>query len=146
MVLPRIKLFWKKRAETSLTSSFSAWFFKKNNPLDMFYYLTNFYCLVAFTLWDLGQYVYCNCLLTRLWCQKLWNDLYFSNQVNFLTWPKYQDKNLRQKVKYHEKEKILRWNKKNISSVFRGLSLKQINQIFFGRSESNFKNIISKII
>ena len=53
-----LKLFWKiKRGlETSLPASFSAWFLKKNIPIVMFYYLTNFHCLLAFTSWDIGQY------------------------------------------------------------------------------------------
>ena len=57
----------KKRSGTSLPASFSAWFLTKNIFLVMFYYLTKFHCLAAFTSWDIGQYVYCNCLLTRLW-------------------------------------------------------------------------------
>ena len=48
------------------------------------YYLAKFHCLVAFTLWDIGQYVYCNCLLTRLWYHKFWNWLYLSNQAVLL--------------------------------------------------------------
>ena len=53
-----IKLFWKiKRGlETCLPASFSAWFLKKNIPIVMFYYLTNFHCLLAFTSWDIGQF------------------------------------------------------------------------------------------
>ena len=31
--------------------------------------LTKFHCLIAFTFCDIGQYVYYNCLLTRLLCQ-----------------------------------------------------------------------------
>ena len=56
----------KKRSENSLPVSFSAWFLKKNISVVIFYYLTKFQCLVAFTSWDIGQIVYCNCLLTRL--------------------------------------------------------------------------------
>ena len=63
----------KKRSETSLPASFSAWFLKKNISVVTFYYLTKFQCLVVFTSWDIGQYVPCNCLLTRLWRQKFWN-------------------------------------------------------------------------
>ena len=37
------------------------------------YWLTKFYCLAAFTSWDIGQYVYCNFLLTSLWRHKFWN-------------------------------------------------------------------------
>ena len=39
----------------------------------IFYYMTKFQCLVAFTSRDIAQYVYFNCLLTRLWRQKLLN-------------------------------------------------------------------------
>ena len=58
----------RKRSGISLRTSFSAWFLKKNLSLVIFYELTKFYCLVAFTSWDLGQYVYCSCLLTSFWC------------------------------------------------------------------------------
>ena len=63
----------QKKFGTSLLASFSVWFFKKNISIVIFYYLTKFQCLVAFTSWDIGQYVYCNCLLNRLWRQKFWN-------------------------------------------------------------------------
>ena len=56
----------KKRSGTSFPASFSAWFLKENISLVLLYYLTKFHCLVAFTSWDIGQYVYCNCLLIRL--------------------------------------------------------------------------------
>ena len=60
----------KRRSKTSLPSSFFAWFLKKNMSLVTFYKLTKFHCLIAFTSWDIGQYVYCNCLLIRLWRHK----------------------------------------------------------------------------
>ena len=63
----------KKRSWTSLPASFSTWFLKKNISLVTFYYMTEFHCLLIFTLWDIGQYVYCNCLLTRLWRHAFWN-------------------------------------------------------------------------
>ena len=63
----------KNRSGISLPVSFSAWFLKKNISLIIFYYLTKFHCLVAFTSWDNEQYVYCNCLFTRLWRHKFWN-------------------------------------------------------------------------
>ena len=62
----------KKRSGTSLSASFCAWFLKKSISA-MFYWLTKFCCLVAFALWDIGQCMYCNCLLTRLRHQKFWN-------------------------------------------------------------------------
>ena len=45
-------------------------------------------------LWDIGQYMYCNCLLTRLWRQKLYNYSCISNQSDFSRWPKSQHKNV----------------------------------------------------
>ena len=62
----------KKRSGTSVLVSFSALVFKKIISLVIFYWLTKFHCLVSFTLWDI-EYVYCNCLLTRLWRHKFWN-------------------------------------------------------------------------
>ena len=50
----------KKRSATSLPISFSAWILEKNNSLVIFYNLTKFHCLVAFTSRDIGQYVYGN--------------------------------------------------------------------------------------
>ena len=75
LLLPHIKLFLKnkKRSGTSLPDSFSAWFSKKNSFLVTFSYLIKFHCLFAFTLWDIGQYVHCSCLLTRLWHYKFWH-------------------------------------------------------------------------
>ena len=63
----------KKSSGTSLSASFSAWSLKENVSLVIFYYLTEFNCLVVFTSWDIGQYIYCICLLTRMWRHKfLW--------------------------------------------------------------------------
>ena len=61
----------KKRSGTSLPALFSAWFLKKIFSLVMSFYLTKFQCFVAFTSWDIGKYVYCNFLLTRLWRNKI---------------------------------------------------------------------------
>ena len=72
-------VFYKKWSGTSLLASFSTWFLKKNISVVIFYYLTKFQCLVAFTSWDIGQYVYSNCLLTKLWRQKFWNLPYLSD-------------------------------------------------------------------
>ena len=49
-------------------SKASVWFFNKNVSHVIFYYLTKFHCWIAFTSWDIGQYVHCNCLLTRKSC------------------------------------------------------------------------------
>ena len=52
-------------------------------------------CLI-FSLYfvDIGQYVYCNCLLTNLRHHKFWNSPSFSNQAVFSTWLKSWEKNL----------------------------------------------------
>ena len=63
----------KRRFETSFPASFSAWFLKKNISFVIFYLLIKFPCLVVFNSRDIAQYVYCNCLLTRLWCHKFQN-------------------------------------------------------------------------
>ena len=54
----------KKKFATNLFASFSAWFLKKNIYLSIFYLLTKFNRLDAFTSRHIGQYAYCNCLLT----------------------------------------------------------------------------------
>ena len=56
----------KKRSRTTLPVLFSQSVLKKNMSLFIFYYLTKFRCLVKFTLWDIVQYLYCNCVLTTL--------------------------------------------------------------------------------
>ena len=61
----------KRRVGTNLSASFSALFLKKNISLGTFYYRTKFHSVVAFTSWDIGQYVYC--LLTSLWRHKFWS-------------------------------------------------------------------------
>ena len=90
----------KKRSETSLPASFSEWFLKKIIPIVMLYYLTNFYCLFAFISWDIRQYVYCNCLLTRLWRHKFWNE---SSKLTF-TCSKSPIKTQEKSVKYAQRE------------------------------------------
>ena len=65
----------------------------------MFYYLTKFHCLIAFTSWDIGQYVYCNCLSV---CDVI------NFEINLLFLIKLffnMTKNSWQKFKYIENEK-----------------------------------------
>ena len=69
--LEQLKLSFRPLTFISFIS-FSAWFFKKNISITMFFYQNKFYCLFAFTSWDIGQYMYCNCLLTRLRRHKFW--------------------------------------------------------------------------
>ena len=93
----------KKRSGTSLSALLSAWFLKKIISVVIFYYLTTFKCLDVFTSWDIGQYVYCSCLLTRLLLQKFWNE---------------PTKMLRQKLKYLENKKSFYDKTKNIFHYF----------------------------
>ena len=77
----------KERSGTSFSASFSAWFLKKNISVVIFYYLTKFQCLVAFTFWDIGKYVYSNCLPTRLWRQNFESNLIFQIKGTLIqTW------------------------------------------------------------
>ena len=55
--------------------------------------------LIAFASWDIGQYVYCNCLLTRYWCHTFWNQCYLSKQGTFL-----RDQNV-------EKKTLISWKR-----------------------------------
>ena len=71
----------KKKSRTSLPISLSAQFWKIS--LARFYYLTKIRSLVTFTSWDIGQRVYCNCLWTKLWDHRFWNQSYLSNQTVF---------------------------------------------------------------
>ena len=116
----------KKRPETSLPASFSAWFLKKNTFLVMFHYLTKIHCLVAFTSFYIGEHVHCNCLLARLWRQTFWKQPYLSNEAVFSAWTKCQDKNLN-----NLRTKIaIKVQQKAFLIIFKGLSLNQTEQIF----------------
>ena len=93
--LPQINIFLKKTKrglELVSLPHFLHDFWRKIFLL-LYTYLAKFQCLVAFTSWDIGQYVYCNSLITRLWRNKFWDKFYLSNQVVFSTWLKFQDKN-----------------------------------------------------
>ena len=90
MLLPHRKLFKKNKIRTIVSLSyFLRDFWRKIFLLLNFLFkLTKFHWLVAFTLWDVGQYVYCKCLLPKLWRHKVWNYPHLSNQAGFSTWPK----------------------------------------------------------
>ena len=77
----------KKKPVTSLPASFLYDFWRKLFALLYFYWLTKFHCLVASTLWEIGQYIYIyhNCLITRLWRHKFWNWSYLFYQTVFST-------------------------------------------------------------
>ena len=59
--------FFIKGSGNSLSTKLCVWFFKENVSRVMFYYMTKFHCLIAFTSGDIGQYVSCNWFFPRLW-------------------------------------------------------------------------------
>ena len=59
--------------------------------------------VVTFTLWGIGQFMYCNDLLTQLWRHKFWNEPYLCNQEVFF----YMIKKSRERLTYVEKKKSL---------------------------------------
>ena len=89
------------------------------------YILTKFHWLVAFTSWDIGQYVYCNCLWNSLWRHEFWNCSCLSNQTVWAV----KTNILRTKRAYKMKQKAF-------FIIFKGLPLKQIN--FFWKVRVRF--------
>ena len=121
ILIQRYAQFWffKKGSGNSFSTTFCEWFFKKNVFQVMFYQPTKFHCLIAFTSWDIGQYVYCKCLLSRLWRQRFWNQPDLSNQAVFL-----HDQNVRTKIEISwERKEPLTWNKKHFLSCLKGFQL-----------------------
>ena len=74
---------------------------------------------------EIRQNVYCNCLLTRLWRRKFWNQPYL-----FV-----HDQKVKKKIKYLQDEK-------SFKRAFKGLSLKQIKIFFFGSETPTLKEKI----
>ena len=96
----------------------------ENISLAIFYELTKFNCLVAFTSWDIGQYVYCNCLLTRLWCHNFEINLVFLIKPFFLHDQKFKANNCH--ILRTEGFKM-KW--KAFFTIFKGPLLKQIKNL-----------------
>ena len=127
LALTSYKVFLKnkKSSGTSLPGSFSAWFLKQNI---CFIRLTDQISLSS-CLYLMRYLAICILkLLTRLW-HHIWNQPYLSNQAFFSTWPKIQDKNLN----ILRTKKAFKVKQKAFFIMFKGLSLKQIKQFFFGR-------------
>ena len=104
-------IFFRKGSGISFSTTFCAWFFKKNLSPVAFLWLTKFHCLIACTSRDTGKYVYYNCLLTKL------DVIIFEINLIFLIKPFwYKTKKSRQKLKYLENGKSF-WAK--IKSIFR---------------------------
>ena len=84
----------------------------------IFYKATKFRCLIPFTSWDIGPYVYCNCLFPRLWRHKLWNKSKLFYQAVLV-----DDKKVTKKCwTFTERKELFRWNKKHFSPFFTKLS------------------------
>ena len=65
LLLPHMKLFKKqKRSRTSLPTSVFVWFLKKIFILLYSINWQNFIVWLPLLSWNIGQHVYCNCLLT----------------------------------------------------------------------------------
>ena len=113
-------LFFKKEFGNSFSTTFYAWYFKKDFSQTILYQLTKFHCLIAFTYWDIWRYVHCSCLFPRLWCHEFSNQSYI-----FLIKPFY----CMTKKSRFENKKILRtkiafkvkW--KAFLIIFKGLSV-----------------------
>ena len=95
---------------------------------------TKFHYLFAFTLWDIVQYVYCNCLLTSLCGIINFLNFFLSNQVIFSTWAwaKIQDKNLN--ILRTKKPFKMKW--KTFFIIVKRLSVKKIKKHVFLEGES----------
>ena len=65
-------LIFRIASGNSFSTTFCVWFFKKKMFL-VLYSINWANCLIAFTSWDIGQYVYCDYLIIRLWRHKSWN-------------------------------------------------------------------------
>ena len=91
---------------------------------------------MAFTSWNIGQYVYCNCLLTRL-CDVI----NFELNLIFLTKPTFlHDQKVKTKMSISwEQKELLIWNKKHFSWLLKGFRWSKWNN-FFGRWEPYFKH------
>ena len=67
--------FWflRKGPGNSFSITLCMWYFRKNVSHVILFESTKIHCLIAFTSWDTGKYVYCNCLSSKLWHLRFWN-------------------------------------------------------------------------
>ena len=129
-----------KRVWTSFSTTFCVWFFKKNVSHVIFYKLTIFNYVIAFTSGDSGQYVYFKFLLTRR--HEFWNQPYLSNQTVFLH---------EQKVKYFKNEKSFKSELKSIFHHFwRAFKCKILSQTwkcaFYSKNTSDGVTLYCQLI
>ena len=104
MLLPqKYFLKTKKRSGTSLPDPFSLRFLKKNISLVTFYDLTKVHCLIAFTLWNIRQYLYCKLFGNQVMMSYILKlTLSFCSSLFF-----YMTRKSRQKFKYLENGRAL---------------------------------------
>ena len=73
--------FFRKGSGNSFSTTSCVSFSKKNVSHVIFYQLIKFHCLIAFTAWDIWQYVYGNCLFPRLWRHEFEINLILLNKI-----------------------------------------------------------------
>ena len=79
----------------------------------------NFIAWLPLLLEILVNMCICDCLLSRLWRQRFWNQPYLSNQAVFL-----HDQNVRTKIWISwERKELLTWNEKHFLSCLKGFQL-----------------------
>ena len=88
-----VSLAWLGKCSKRL-HHWHVWFFKKNLSDVIFYQLSKFHCLIAFTSWDIGQYVYCNCFVSQVMTSSILKLTLSFWTIRFSIWPKSQDKHL----------------------------------------------------
>ena len=87
-------LFFRKCSRNSFSTTLCVWFFKKNFYHVIFCWLTKFHCLIVFSSWNIGQFVYFNCLLTRFWRHKILKLTLSFESSHFSLSRNSQDKNI----------------------------------------------------
>ena len=125
-MIQRYAQFWFFRwgSGNSFSTTFCVWFFNKIAPHVIFYCLTKFHCLVAFTSWDMEQYVIA--ILRQPGCDII------NFKINLIFLIKsflYITKKTRQKLKYLENEKSFYSEiKKNFHHFKRTFSCQKLSQ------------------
>ena len=105
----------KKSSGTSLPGSFSASQLKK--IFSLLYYIDQIsFSGYPYSLRCIVRYVYCNCLLTRLWPLK-WT-LYFCMTKT-------------SRKRFWERKELSRWNKKHFASFLKDFHLSKYNNFFW---------------
>ena len=117
---------------------------KKNISNVIIYYLTKFHCLAAFTSCDIGQYVYCNCSLIRLWRHKFEINPIF---LEFLFWRISANDCFYRSVlhdlapNFFSSFTLSSWPWYIIQAINSGVRFPQFGRFYFGLFSGNNKNL-----